>query len=120
MLGLCLPHPERNKARSTLTTLGMHPRRKRTTGPAKPPARGAQGAYRAVEDHQALVEVVVLQGGVAVQLSQRVLAPDGTGRVVEGGRKGDSHQSARHATLPIHFLWLTHKIHQTNHFLSFG
>lgn len=47
----------------------------------------ARGAYRAVEDHEALVEVVVLQRGVAVQLGQRVLASDGAGRRAGGGEE---------------------------------
>lgn len=47
----------------------------------------ARGAYRAVEDHEALVEVVVLQRGVAVQLGQRVLASDGAGRGGGGGEE---------------------------------
>lgn len=38
---------------------------------------GPGGAHRAVEHHEALVEVVMLQGRVAVQLGQRVLAPAG-------------------------------------------
>ncbi|KAF3836815.1 hypothetical protein F7725_004279 [Dissostichus mawsoni] len=38
----------------------------------------SRSTYRAVEDHQALVEVVVLHGGVAVQLGKRVLAPGNT------------------------------------------
>lgn len=62
----------------------------------------ARGAYRAVEDHEALVEVVVLQRGVAVQLGQRVLASDGAGR---GGRGGEGERrkspSAPRARLPI-------------------
>lgn len=47
--------------------------------------KGPWAAYRAVEDHEALVEVVVLQRGVAVQLGQRVLASDGAGRGGLGG-----------------------------------
>lgn len=43
-------------------------------------AAPAAGAHRAVEDHQALVEVVVLHGRVAVQLGQGVLAPAEPGR----------------------------------------
>lgn len=34
--------------------------------------------YRAVEDHEAVVEVVVLHGGVAVELSQWVVTPTHT------------------------------------------
>lgn len=60
----------------------------------------ARGAYRAVEDHEALVEVVVLQRGVAVQLGQRVLASDGAGR---GGGEGERRKSpsAPRARLPV-------------------
>lgn len=67
----------------------------------------ARGAYRAVEDHEALVEVVVLQRGVAVQLGQRVLASDGAGRGGGGRGRGESHRLHHVPVYP--FLWLTKK-----------
>lgn len=59
----------------------------------------ARGAYRAVEDHEALVEVVVLQRGVAVQLGQWVLASDGAGRV--GGGEGGEEKVTVCTTCPF-------------------
>lgn len=61
--------------------------------------KGPWAAYRAVEDHEALVEVVVLQRGVAVQLGQRVLASDGAGR--GGGGERRKSPSAPRARLPV-------------------
>lgn len=68
----------------------------------------ARGAYRAVEDHEALVEVVVLQRGVAVQLGQRVLTSLDVGVVhaavvqvvAEGSDQQREHLQVRQLALP--------------------
>ncbi len=65
---------------------------------ASPRTWVSEGTYRAVEDHKAVVEVVVLHGGVAVELGQWVVAP------------GHTHTRSKKQCAPTHAYTIIHTV----------
>lgn len=104
MFRLCLPYPKRNKARLRIIILGTHPKLKNTALQTAPPQ---SSTYRAVENHQALVEMVVLQGGMAVELGKRVLTSENV--LWKKERKERKRSVSTICQFIDFFFWLTKK-----------